>query len=97
MTLFNSVESASAPANPIPLHQANVKVDCEDRWQVYYRLQELDIHCQCSGYQPLEVDVQTATQAIQLWSIVSRVSEPRQVLVTRLMASWRRPCGKPQA
>ena len=97
MTPPNSIESTSLPDNSILLHKTNVEVNCEDRWQVYYRLQELDVRCQCSGYQPLEVDIQTVTEAIQLWSIVSRVSEPRQVLVNRLTASWQRPCGKPPA
>lgn len=66
-------------------------VCCEDRWQVYHRLQELDIACWCSGYQPLKVNPQTPTELIQLWSIVRRVSQPRQALIGSLQQSWRAP------
>ena len=67
-------------------------IDCEDRWQVYHRLQELDISCECSGFQPLKVHVQTATEALQVWSVVRRVSQPRLDLAVALMQSWRLPC-----
>ncbi|MEM9087529.1 MAG: Asr1405/Asl0597 family protein [Cyanobacteria bacterium P01_F01_bin.53] len=73
---------------------SNITVSCEDRWQVYHRLQELDIDCQCSGYQPLRVNLQTPTEALQLWSILRRVSEPRQNLVETLIQSWQTPYAK---
>ena len=66
-------------------------VCCEDRWQVYHRLQELDIDCRCSGYQPLRVNLQTPSEAIQLWSIVRRVSQPRHLLAVALQKSWQVP------
>lgn len=68
-------------------------VCCEDRWQVYYRLVELDIRCQCGGFQLLKANIETATEAIQLWSIVRRVSQPRLVLAAALERSWKQPCG----
>ncbi|MEL6777595.1 MAG: Asr1405/Asl0597 family protein [Cyanobacteria bacterium J06597_16] len=70
---------------------SDITVSCEDRWQVYHRLQELDIDCQCSGFKPLKVTLQTPTEALQLWSIVRRVSEPRQALVVALNQSWQTP------
>jgi len=73
---------------------SDITVSCEDRWQVYHRLQELDIDCQCGGFKPLKVTLQTPTEALQLWSIVRRVSEPRQALVAALNQSWQTPYSK---
>ncbi|MEM8504367.1 MAG: Asr1405/Asl0597 family protein [Cyanobacteria bacterium P01_D01_bin.1] len=64
---------------------------CTDRWQVYHRLQALDIDCKCSSFQPLQVTLRSPTEALQLWSIVRRISEPRQVLIDSLQQSWRAP------
>lgn len=69
----------------------DVTIDCEDRWQVYHRLQELDIDCTCQGFQPLKVMLQTPSEALQLWSIVRRVSAPRHTLVADLKRNWRVP------
>lgn len=62
-------------------------VDCGDRWQVYFRLKELDIPCQCKSYQPLLVDIQSAQSLIQVWSVVKRVSTPRSVI-----SEWLNQC-----
>ncbi|MEM9089704.1 MAG: Asr1405/Asl0597 family protein [Cyanobacteria bacterium P01_F01_bin.53] len=70
---------------------SGVIVSCDDRWQVYRRLQELNIDCQCSSFQPLKVNLQTPTEALQLWSVVKRISEPRLVLIERLNQSWKVP------
>jgi len=70
---------------------SDITIECEDRWQVYYRLQELGIKCQCGGFKPLQVTLQTPTEAVQLWSIVQRVSAPRQALIQGLHRSWRSP------
>lgn len=72
----------------------NVVVTCEDRWQVYHRLQALDIDCQCGGFKPLQVSLRTPTEAIQLWSIVRWVSQPKQVLVDSLIESWQAPSAR---
>lgn len=79
-------------ADQSPENLTNIVVCCEDRWQVYHRLQELKISCQCSGFQPLTVNIQTATEALQLWSIVRRVSQPRRNLIRALAQSWQLPC-----
>lgn len=55
-----------------------VEIHCQNRWVIYRRLQELDIACDCSAYQPLTIQVDTPEKAIQLWSISRRVSQPRQ-------------------
>ncbi|MEL7352710.1 MAG: Asr1405/Asl0597 family protein [Cyanobacteria bacterium P01_A01_bin.116] len=74
--------------------QNMIVVCCEERWQVYHRLQELDIPCQCKSFKPLQATVQTPTAAVQVWSIVRRVSQPRQSLANSLNQSWRLPCAR---
>ncbi|MEM6451045.1 MAG: Asr1405/Asl0597 family protein [Cyanobacteria bacterium P01_D01_bin.105] len=71
--------------------QHSFTVICEDRWQVYYRLKELNIAAQCQGFRPLQASIQTATEAVQLWSIVRRISTPRTELAATLDKSWRAP------
>ena len=73
---------------------SDVTVSCEDRWQVYHRLQSLDIDCCCSGFKPLTGSLRTPTEALQLWSIVRRVSEPKHVLVELLQQSWQAPSAE---
>jgi hypothetical protein len=65
-----------------------VEIQCEDRWQVYSRLQELEIPCWCSGYQPLRAQVTNAMTAIQVWSVVRQVTLPRQMLRRWLEDCW---------
>ena len=77
--------------NPIePKVEASlvVAVKPADRWQVYYRLQELDIHCGCSINQPLWVDVQSVTGAVQVWSVVRQLTASRRDLARHLERSW---------
>lgn len=52
-----------------------------DRWQVYRRLLELKIPCQCSTGKPLTVTVDTPTAAIQVWSVTRTQSIDRSQLV----------------
>lgn len=66
-----------------------IEVQCEDRWQAYCRLQELEIVCQCSYQQPLKVQVNSAVAAIQVWSVIKQLTMPRQAL-----ASWLEDCWK---
>ncbi|XHX79381.1 MAG: Asr1405/Asl0597 family protein [Stenomitos frigidus ULC029] len=72
-----------------PQTDTMIEIRCTDHWQVYYRLQELEIPCCCSYHQPLKVQVSSAIAAIQIWSIVQHVTLPRQALVQRLNACWR--------
>lgn len=63
-----------------------------DRWQIYHRLQELDISCKCSTGNPLTVAVETPTAAIQVWSVA------RQPLLARSqMVDWLNRCFTLQA
>ena len=75
---------------------SSITVSCEDRWQVYHRLQELDIECHCGGFKPLQVSLRSPTEALQVWSIVKRVSSPRLALVEWLQQSWQAPSCESQ-
>lgn len=65
-----------------------VEIDCQNRWVIYHRLQELDIACDCSAYKPLTIQIDTLEKAIQLWSISRRVSQPHQQLIGELEKCW---------
>ena len=92
MTSFNPVKPSQTPAGQASQRLDGIAINCEDRWQVYHRLQELGISCQCGGFQPLKVQIRTVTEALQVWSIVRRVSQPRLTLAEVLMQSWCLPC-----
>ncbi|MBV6623627.1 MAG: hypothetical protein KI793_11945 [Rivularia sp. (in: Bacteria)] len=61
-----------------------VKVSWADRWQVYQRLQELNIPSWCSGNQPLTVEITNTEAAIQLWSVTRQLNASRQDLICSL-------------
>lgn len=89
LSSLNSTESTNSELDVSGSQLSKrITVTCEDRWQVYHRLQMLDIDCQCGGFQPLKVTIQTPTEAIQLWSVVRCVSEPRARLVQSLNSCW---------
>jgi hypothetical protein len=66
-----------------------IDIDWADRWQVYQRLQELDIICICETNQPLMVEINNPTAAIQLWSVIQQFSASRQDLIENIENSWR--------
>ncbi|MEM8604951.1 MAG: Asr1405/Asl0597 family protein, partial [Cyanobacteria bacterium P01_H01_bin.121] len=59
----------------------------EQRWPIYFRLQALEIACQCQGYKPLRVEVSTVQDAIQVWAVVQQCMKPR-----RELAAWLDRC-----
>jgi hypothetical protein len=65
-----------------------ISVARQDRWQVYQRLQELDISCSCTSEQPLQTQIQSPTDALQVWSVVQQITAPRQDLVFWLKRCW---------
>ena len=81
-----SAEALTQRQDVLPAER--VTITCDDRWQVYYRLRSLDIGCQCSGFQPLQVKITTPTEALQLWSILRSVGQPRLVLAAKLQQCW---------
>ena len=68
-----------------------IEVHCRDRWQVFHRLQELEIPCRCRAHKPLWVNVESAYAAIQLWSVTHRTTASREELAQQLEACWRQP------
>lgn len=66
-----------------------VNVNAHFRWQVYYRLQELDIPCECLPYKPLLAQSNHVLAAIQLWSVVRNFS-----LSTHELVDWLNHCWK---
>ncbi len=65
-----------------------VEVSRTDRWQVYRRLQELEIPCQCQTNQALTVEIGSIAAAIQLWSVVRQLNTERQDLIEVLERCW---------
>ena len=65
-----------------------IDIGWADRWQVYQRLQELDIICICETNQPLMVEINNPTAAIQLWSVIQQFSASRQDLIENIENSW---------
>lgn len=65
-----------------------IEISWGDRWQVYRRLQELAIPCECGTNQPLRYQIQDVTAAMQLWSVVRQLTVPRQELASWLERCW---------
>ena len=63
-------------------------VDAIDRWTVYHRLQQLSIPCRCDRGQPLQVQANNATAAIQIWSAIKQVTASRQDCLVWLERCW---------
>ncbi|MEM9149007.1 MAG: Asr1405/Asl0597 family protein [Cyanobacteria bacterium P01_F01_bin.3] len=85
----SNFDSASSHSGVVAESEGYISITCDDRWEVYHRLQSLDFDCQCSGFQPLTVSLKTPTEAVQLWSILRRVSQPKLVLADSLNRCWR--------
>ncbi|NET37158.1 MAG: hypothetical protein F6K19_34905 [Cyanothece sp. SIO1E1] len=77
-----------AAKEPNSLIDARVQIQCEDRWRVYHRLQELDIPCWYAAHQPLQVQVRGAIAAIQIQSVIRQVTMPRWELAQVLERCW---------
>jgi hypothetical protein len=67
---------------------SKIEISWGDRWQVYRRLQELSIPCECGTNQPLRYQIKDVTAAIQLWSVVRQLTVPRQELASWLERCW---------
>ncbi|HEY9734830.1 MAG TPA: Asr1405/Asl0597 family protein [Trichocoleus sp.] len=73
-----------------PDHQLSdvLEVDRINRWNIYNRLRQLGISCQCQIGQPLVVQVTTADVAVQLWSVVQQFTAPREANLEHLQRCW---------
>jgi hypothetical protein len=59
-----------------------------DRWQMYQRLQELDISCACLEDGRFQVDVPSPIAAMQIWSVSLQLTASRQQLIDWLERCW---------
>jgi hypothetical protein len=65
-------------------------VPLSDRWQVFHRLQELEIPC---TYQPeagLRVEISSPLGALQLWSVLRQLNTSPRQLAQWLETCWQR-------
>ncbi|MGB3137868.1 MAG: Asr1405/Asl0597 family protein [Nodosilinea sp.] len=68
--------------------EAIIELDRVNRWNVYRRLQELDLTCSCGCDRPLTVAVCTPAAALQVWSVVQSSTAAKQDLVDHLESCW---------
>ncbi|NEP02019.1 MAG: hypothetical protein F6K58_25850 [Symploca sp. SIO2E9] len=68
-----------------------IEITASDRWQVYRRLQELDITCSYRTNQPLSYQVNEVTAAIQVWSVVRQLKLSRCEIAAWLEKCWQCP------
>jgi hypothetical protein len=59
-----------------------------ERWEIYWRLQELNIPAQCVTDRPLSAQITSPAAAILVWSVVRRTTAPRRELVLWLHRCW---------
>ncbi|MEL6381429.1 MAG: Asr1405/Asl0597 family protein [Cyanobacteria bacterium J06626_18] len=65
-----------------------IELDRVARWDVYFYLQELSIPCECKFNQPLRVQVDSASTAMQLWSLVRVFTASKQQCTEHLEQCW---------
>ncbi|MBD2576910.1 Asr1405/Asl0597 family protein [Oscillatoria sp. FACHB-1406] len=65
-----------------------VELRGRERWQIYRRLQELDIPCRCAASKPLRIEVRNSYIAIQLWCVIRNLTASDRELRTRLERCW---------
>jgi hypothetical protein len=77
---------SSSSSQPI-IHP--VDINNTGRWDIYHRLQELDIPCSCSTNQPLQVELDNPSAIAQLCSVVKQSTASRSELIDWLDDCWR--------
>ncbi|MBF2014797.1 MAG: hypothetical protein IGS23_06225 [Rivularia sp. T60_A2020_040] len=65
-----------------------VQIPRYQRWQIYHRLQELNIPCSCLSDGTLQVQVNNTIAAILLRSIVIQFTASRPSLINWLERCW---------
>mgnify|MGYP006156418269 CR=1 FL=1 len=59
-----------------------------ERWQLYHRLQALDIEDKCSLHKLLQVRIDSPAQLLQLWIVLRQVEAYRGSLIGWLETCW---------
>ncbi|AFY58709.1 hypothetical protein Riv7116_6368 [Rivularia sp. PCC 7116] len=77
----------------LPLDGSNVlnqivQIPYHQRWQIYHRLQELNIPCSCMQDGSLQVQINNPMTAILLHSTVVQFTASRQSLISWLERCW---------
>ncbi|MDY6901452.1 MAG: hypothetical protein SWZ49_25755 [Cyanobacteriota bacterium] len=75
------------PSGSNVLHQI-VLIPYHQRWQIYHRLQELNIPCACRSDGSLQVQINNWIAAILLHSTVIQFTASRQSLIDWLERCW---------
>ncbi|MGF1497189.1 MAG: Asr1405/Asl0597 family protein [Elainellaceae cyanobacterium] len=65
-----------------------LEVNCAPSWEIYWRLQELEIPCSRKPYQPLWVQIDTPLSALQMWSVCQSIAQPKSALTDWLERCW---------
>lgn len=65
-----------------------IAVKWAHRWEVFRRLQALEIDCQCSTNEPLLVNLDSPTTLAQVWSVMRQSTAQRHQLVDWLNDCW---------
>ena len=71
-----------------PEDRQTVAVELSRRWEVYYRLQDLDVPCYCSCNEPLQIEIRSPLVGIQVWQVMRQVTCTRQELIDWLESCW---------
>lgn len=89
-SIMKIIDSSYIP-DPPGAHM-EVRLDQISRWNVYNRLRELAIPCDCRCGNPLQVQVTTATDAIQLWSVIQQFTSSKPTSIDYLERCWQQEC-----
>lgn len=65
-----------------------IQINCSDRWQIYRRLQDLEIDCSCQINRPLQVNLHSCYTLVQTWSAIEQFTASRQELIEWLNKCW---------
>jgi hypothetical protein len=65
--------------------------DWLQRWEVYHRLQALEIACECGVNQALTVEIVTPLDILQVWVVMRNIRSSRMELINCLENCWQLP------
>ncbi len=72
----------------LPDPKVALDLDPVDRWQVFARLQDLSVPCECTCHHPLRVEATSPTAVLQIWSVVRSTTLPRHSMIAALENCW---------
>ena len=68
-----------------------ISINGSEKWDIYHRLQELDIPSQCFTNQLVSVEISSPNALIQVWTVVRRMTSSRRDLIRLLKSCWENP------